>query len=44
MSRFLLLATISPFALAPMALAQDADELREPVIIVSAPGGERSAD
>lgn len=44
MSRFLLLATISPLALAPLAFAQDADERREQVIIVSAPGPERSAD
>jgi len=44
MSRILLLASISPFALAPFALAQDADELREATIIVSAPGPDRSAD
>ncbi|NQY14001.1 MAG: TonB-dependent receptor [Henriciella sp.] len=44
MSRILLLASISPLALAPFAIAQDADELREATIIVSAPGPDRSAD
>lgn len=44
MSRFLLLASISPLALLPIAFAQDADERREETIIVSAPGPDRSAD
>jgi len=44
MSRILLLASISPFALVPMALAQDAEERREETVIVSAPGPDRSAD
>lgn len=43
MSRFLLLASISPLALAPIALAQS-DELREDTIIVSAPGPDRAAE
>jgi iron complex outermembrane receptor protein len=44
MSRILLLASISPLALAPFALAQDADELREATIIVTTPGPDRAAD
>ncbi|MEO1659990.1 MAG: TonB-dependent receptor [Pseudomonadota bacterium] len=44
MSRALLLATISPFALTSLAIAQDSEELREPVIIVSAPGPDRAAN
>ena len=44
MSRFLLLASISSIALAPYALAQESDELREETIIVSTPGPDRSAD
>ena len=43
MSRFLLLASISPLALAPIAMAQS-DELREETIIVSAPGPDRAAE
>ena len=43
MSRFLLLATISPLALAPIAFAQS-DERREDTIIVTAPGPDRAAD
>ena len=43
MTRFILLATISPLALAPLAAAQDA-ELREDTVIVSTPGPDRSAD
>ena len=43
MSRFLLLASISPLALTPVVTAQS-DERREETIIVSAPGPERSAD
>ncbi|MHA7859713.1 MAG: TonB-dependent receptor [Henriciella sp.] len=43
MSRFLLLASISPLALTPIVAAQS-DERREETIIVSAPGPERSAD
>ncbi|MEM9571034.1 MAG: TonB-dependent receptor [Pseudomonadota bacterium] len=44
MSRILLLASISPLALTPFAIAQDADELRAETIIVSGPGPDRSAD
>ena len=44
MPRVLLLATISPFALMPMAAAQAADERREAVIIVTTPGPDRAAD
>ncbi len=44
MSRILLLASISPLALIPVAAAQDADERREETIIVSTPGPDRSAD
>ena len=43
MTRFLLLASISPLALTPIVAAQS-DELREETVIVSAPGPERSAD
>ncbi|MEO0606726.1 MAG: TonB-dependent receptor [Pseudomonadota bacterium] len=43
MTRFLLLASISPLALAPIAAAQDS-ELREETIIVSSPGPDRAAD
>lgn len=43
MTRFLLLASISPLAFAPIVAAQS-DERREETIIVSAPGPERSAD
>jgi len=43
MSRFLLLASISTFALVPVAMAQD-DERREAPVIVTAPGPDRSAD
>jgi iron complex outermembrane receptor protein len=43
MSRFLLLASISPLALTPIIAAQS-EELREETIIVTAPGPERSAD
>ena len=43
MSRFLLLASISPLALTPVVAAQS-DERREETVIVSAPGPERSAD
>lgn len=42
MSRFLLLASISPLALTPIVAAQS-DERREETVIVSAPGPERSA-
>lgn len=43
MSRLLLLASISPLALVPAAIAQD-DERREAPVIVTAPGPDRSAD
>ncbi|MHA7898703.1 MAG: TonB-dependent receptor [Henriciella sp.] len=43
MSRFLLLATISPLALTPIALAQS-DERREETVIVTTPGPDRSAE
>ena len=43
MTRFLLLASISPLALTPIVAAEP-DELREETVIVSAPGPERSAD
>ncbi|MEO0451498.1 MAG: TonB-dependent receptor [Pseudomonadota bacterium] len=43
MSRFLLLASISPLALVPVAMAQS-DELREETIIVSSPGPDRAAE
>lgn len=43
MTRFLLLASLSPFALVSVASAQGADELREQTIIVTAPGPDRSA-
>ena len=43
MTRFLLLASISPLALTPFVAAEP-DELREETVIVSAPGPERSAD
>lgn len=42
MTRFLLLASISPLALTPIVAAEP-DELREETVIVSAPGPERSA-
>lgn len=44
MSRILLLASISPFALTPLAVAQDAEELRGETIIVTTPGPDRAAD
>lgn len=44
MTRFLLLASISPLALTPIALAQDVEERREGVIIVTTPGPDRAAD
>jgi len=44
MTRFLLLASISPLALTPLAFAQNADERREEVIIVTTPGPDRAAD
>lgn len=43
MTRLLLLASISPFALTPIAIAQDADELRGDTIIVTTPGPDRAA-
>ncbi len=44
MSRFLLLASLSPLALTSVAIAQDADERREDTIIISTPGPNRTAD
>ncbi|MEM9054482.1 MAG: TonB-dependent receptor, partial [Pseudomonadota bacterium] len=44
MSRFLLLASISPLVFVQLGTAQDAEELREAPIIVTAPGPDRSAD
>jgi len=44
MSRYLLLASMSPLVLVPSVLAQADDELREAPIIVTAPGPDRSAD
>nr|WP_083332699.1 TonB-dependent receptor [Hyphomonas sp. Mor2] len=43
MSRYLLLASMSPLVLMPAAMAQD-DERREAPIIVTAPGPDRAAD
>ena len=44
MPRFLLLASMSPLVLAPLGIAQDADERREAPVIVTAPGPDRDAD
>ncbi|MEL6861863.1 MAG: TonB-dependent receptor [Pseudomonadota bacterium] len=44
MSRLLLLASLSPLALASVAVAQDADERREDTVIVTTPGPNRTAD
>ncbi len=44
MSRFLLLASLSPLAFTSVAIAQDADERREDTIIISTPGPNRTAD
>ncbi len=44
MTRFLLLASISPLVLAPMVQAQSDEERREAPIIVTTPGPDRAAD
>lgn len=44
MSRFLLLASISPLVLSQYGLAQQSEERREAPIIVTAPGPDRAAD
>lgn len=43
MTRFLLLASLLPLALASVAIAQDSDERREETIIVTTPGPDRAA-
>lgn len=43
MTRFLLLASLSPLALTSVAIAQDSDERREETIIVTTPGPDRAA-